>query len=126
MRLRILGVCSLMSAFCFNQVLAEMIEIDQELIENLDKEYSDVQKELKDLKKAIKKVKKATSTFQSAKDSEESAEKAAEEMTLDENFTFANSIDFLDKVKQAGQLTDSNKENIQRIFEKFKIKTLHF
>ena len=124
MKLKILGVCSLMSAFCFNQVLAGMIEIDQELIENLDKEYSDVQKELKDLKKAIKKVKKATSTFQSAENSEESAEdaeEAAEEITLDENFTFANSIDFLDKVKQAGQLTDSNKENIQRIFEKFKI-----
>jgi len=127
MKLRILGVCSLMSVFCFNQVLAEMIEVDKELIEELDKKYSDVHKEFKDLKKAIKALKKCAkkaasqSTEDSEEDAEEDAQENAEEITLDEDFTFADSIDFLDKVKKTGRLTDSNKENIQKIFEEFKI-----
>ena len=115
MKLRILGVCSLMSVFCFDQVLALKVNIDKELIEKLDKEYSDVHNELKDLKKVIKEIKKTIS--QPA----ENAEEAAEEITLDEDFTFADSIDFLDKVRKSGQVTESNKEDIQRIFEKLRI-----
>lgn len=115
MKLRILGVCSLMSVFCFDQVLALKVNIDKELIEKLDKEYSDVHNALKDLKKVIKEIKKTIS--QPA----ENAEEAAEEITLDEDFTFADSIDFLDKVRKSGQVTESNKEDIQRIFEKLRI-----
>lgn len=115
MKLRILGVCSLMSVFCFDQVLASKVNIDKELIEKLDKEYSDVHNALKDLKKVIKEIKKTIS--QPA----ENAEEAAEEITLDEDFTFADSIDFLDKVRKSGQVTESNKEDIQRIFEKLRI-----
>lgn len=119
MKLRILGVCSLMSVFCFDQVLADKVTIDKELIEKLNKEYSDVHNELKDLKKVMKEVKKAIS--QSAEDAEEDAAENADIITLNEDFTFADSIDFLDKVRKSGQVTESNKEDIQRIFEKLRI-----
>ena len=115
MKLGTLSIWSLMSVLCLNQVLADVVTIDSALIDELNKEYSEVerehlksQKEISDLKKKIEEI-------------TEIAKSQIEEITLSENFTFAEAIDFLEKVKESGKLTDSNKENIQNIFEKFGI-----
>lgn len=135
MKLKILGVCSLMSVFCFSDIYGssedlsdENVAISKKRVETINKELMDLVEKIQELNEDIglsgnilKGVREPKESGKVSNQSTEDSEESAEEITLDEDFTFANSIDFLDKVKQADQLTDSNKENIQKIFDKFGI-----
>ncbi len=139
MKLKILGVCSLMSVFCLADTYADSeglsdqeVTISKERVEAINKEFIDLAREIRKLNSDVGSFDNLLEEVMKSKESEESSSQSAEdideiksedvdEITLSEDFTFADSIDFLDKVKKSGRLTDGNIENIQKIFPKFKI-----